>query len=447
MLAYELDLKIGINVPYTILSAVLAVLFTFVALGSDMLETFKRERKKGKQWHPRQKQTSKRLRLTETDIMNNNDARPLLQRSEEETDCSTPLENSALANLDFHGNHFEDEEDARFVVEGQLESPRLAFYKGPARKSAIFPPEEVLSPAASTQDQEPILPDLAGSSTDLTDSSEHSASRRHSHSLGSSYSSHGLRSIMNIAYHSASPAKNTFFGIAEVLYTGCTSENVTKGFFWSLAITSMHYVGLEALNVPDGHLAFNYGLVILSGMISWCVCVVGCILMPQMESHLAQQFLFSAVATTGVAAMHFTGMRAATFWSKSPPSEERGYPPALATAIVSIAISTCIAANGLLAHAATVSRNKLAEIVWTRRKLWRTIAQKENAEAAAAARSDFIASASHEIRTPLHHLQGYSDLLSQTELTEEGRLLLLDIQRATKTLSLSQSIHMLLYLT
>lgn len=105
---------------------------------------------------------------------------------------------------------------------------------------------------------------------------------------------------------------------------------------------------------------------------------------------------------------------------------------------MSIAIVTCIAANGLLAHAVTVSRNKLAEIVLTRKKLWRTIAQKENAEAAAAARSEFIASASHEIRTPLHHLQGYSDLLSQTELTEEGRALLHAIQRATKTLSLSK---------
>ena len=64
------------------------------------------------------------------------------------------------------------------------------------------------------------------------------------------------------------------------------------------------------------------------------------------------------------------------------------------------------------------------------------IAQKESAETAALARSEFIASASHEIRTPLHHLQGYSDLLSRTEMTEEGRLLLYAIQRATKTLSL-----------
>jgi signal transduction histidine kinase len=69
--------------------------------------------------------------------------------------------------------------------------------------------------------------------------------------------------------------------------------------------------------------------------------------------------------------------------------------------------------------------------------MWQAIAQKENAEAAAQARSDFIASASHEIRTPLHQLQGYSDLLSGTELTDEGRILLYAIQHATKTLSLT----------
>ena len=139
-------------------------------------------------------------------------------------------------------------------------------------------------------------------------------------------------------------------------------------------------------------------------------------------------------------------MRAVTFWSYAEQSEDGGYPPELAVAIVSVAITTCMASNGLLAHVATVSRNKLAEIVATRKKLWRTIAQKENAEAAAAARSDFIASASHEIRTPLHHLQGYSDLLSRTDLTEEGRVLLIAIQRATKTLSLSSSRSVLLLL-
>ena len=133
------------------------------------------------------------------------------------------------------------------------------------------------------------------------------------------------------------------------------------------------------------------------------------------------------------------GMRAATFFSYRPPSEKRGYPSTLAATVAGIAIATCLAASLLMAHAATVSRNKLVEIVQTRRKLWMAVAQKENAEAAAAARSDFIASASHEIRTPLHQLQGYSDLLARTKLSHEGRLLLVAIQDATKTLSLITS--------
>lgn len=128
-------------------------------------------------------------------------------------------------------------------------------------------------------------------------------------------------------------------------------------------------------------------------------------------------------------------MLASTFVTRAPPSVKRGYPPELATAVASIAIITCLAANLLLAHTATITRDKLAEIVMTRKELWRTIAQKESAEAAAVARSDFIASASHEIRTPLHHLQGYSDLLARTPLSDEGRLLLHAIQGATKTLS------------
>lgn len=133
-------------------------------------------------------------------------------------------------------------------------------------------------------------------------------------------------------------------------------------------------------------------------------------------------------------------MWSATFLTSSKPSDARGYPIELPFIVASIAIVTCLAANFLLVHTATISRNKLAEIVLTRRELWRAIAQKDSAEAATVARSEFIASASHEIRTPLHHLQGYGDLLaSRTDLSDEARDLLRSIQNATKTLSSSKS--------
>ncbi|CAD6586078.1 MAG: hypothetical protein ASARMPREDX12_002194 [Alectoria sarmentosa] len=330
-------------------------------------------------------------------------------------------------------------------------SPQPVLYRDPAHKmlglhvngSAGGTPTKL--PAQSPEQITPTRVESAESSTGFPGflgfprfqrrPSDQSISRRSDSFMGSTHSSYGLSNIMNLAYR-ASPGKNAFIATGESLYAGCTYRNIIKGFLWSLAITSMHYVGIAALRIPQGDFTLEPPLVILSGLISWAVCLVGCILMSQIETHLTQQFLFAAVACTGVAAMHFTGMRAAKFWSNEGPSSKRGYPPALAVAIGSIAITTCIAANFLLAHVATISRNKLAEIVITRKKLWRTIAQKENAEAAAAARSDFIASASHEIRTPLHHLQGYSDLLSRTELTEEGRILLYAIQHATKTLSL-----------
>lgn len=133
-------------------------------------------------------------------------------------------------------------------------------------------------------------------------------------------------------------------------------------------------------------------------------------------------------------------MWSATFLTSSKPSDARGYPIELPFIVASIAIVTCLAANILLVYTATISRNKLAEFVLTRRELWRAIAQKDSAEAATVARSEFIASASHEIRTPLHHLQGYGDLLaSRTDLSDEARDLLRSIQNATKTLSSSKS--------
>ncbi|KAL8981110.1 MAG: hypothetical protein Q9205_004007 [Flavoplaca limonia] len=399
MLACQLDLPIGINVFLTMLSALLAVFFTFIALASDLL------------WERFRQSSRKRRHARRT--------RAVYKDASLEEDASEPLMSSEL----------EDEDPVSTEASSTLHPTDSS---DPSEDTRITDPQE-------QSNGRPTLSKRSSSATNgFADPSRRNSSIGSVNSGHSSHTSHssGLRDILNIAYRNTAPAKNTFIATGERLYSGCTFRNIVKGFLWSLAITSMHYVGIVALKIPQGYVTFNPFLVILSAFISWVVCLVGCILISKIEVHLTQQLLFAVVASTGVAAMHFTGMSAVTFWSLTPPSTKRGYPPALAVAIVSISITTCIVANFLLAHVATVSRNKLAEIVWTRKELWRTIAQKENAEAAAAARSDFIASASHEIRTPLHHLQGYSDLLSRTELTDEGRILLRAIQHATKTLSL-----------
>ena len=290
MLAYELDLKIGINVAFTILSAVLAVLFTFVALGLDMLwETYKRERK-GKLWLLRRSQAPKGLAITELEVERDNDTRPLLRHSEDAADYRSYIEDAELTQFSLpQGNHVREEENISLNIEAQPRSsaPELTALRNDlARRPATFPREELLSPPTSAQPLEPPFHGRTDSISSFTDSTQNSTSRRSSSLFGSNTSSYGLSSIMNIAYRSASPAQNAFIATGEALYTGFTCKNITKGFFWSLAITSMHYAGIKALQVPDGYLTLNYWLVILSALISWGVCVLGCVLIPQsLSSH------------------------------------------------------------------------------------------------------------------------------------------------------------------
>jgi signal transduction histidine kinase len=475
MLACEFDVKMGVKTPLTVLSACLPVFFTFLALGGELLWDrwhYKRGRERRRAKKKRQKTTtlspvgknrsSNHHTLSLHPVAEEGDEedgdfqdediapdQPLLSRPRQLPARNPESQSWSGPRTDFFRSS-QDGPGAAFDESQRSSSPSNALSPKILPRNNIRP---IMGRSASgrsvaslrmvtTQslrdDTSTGFRDDAStiSSGSLNPSSADGSTLRRESSAGSS-TSHGLSSAMGLAYRRA-PAStvNAFVATAKILYFGMTPRNILRGFLWSIAITSMHYTGIYGLDIPNGKVVLSPLIVLASALISWLVCTVGCICMTEMEAMLSQQLLFSVVATTGVAAMHFTGMRAATFWSTSPPSELRGYPPVIAAAVVLIAFTTCIAANGLLAHSATVSRNKLAEIIWTRRELWRTIAQKENAEASALARSEFIAAASHEIRTPLHHLQGYSDLLSQTPLSEEGRAHLAAIQRATKTLSL-----------
>lgn len=442
MLACELDVPIGLNVPLTALSAALAVVFTFIALIPDLLRSRylnylkkKHRRRKTRQTRSMTRppllpaeegRSSSEALLAPTDVQDQDHslAQTLLGIDE------PPNPPISRENGDHHQtlgplhDHFQRPNDSFLPLhpppsqsQTQRQTSNLSVPTRPGwnlEDASIADSESVVR---SSMDED--LPRRSGSSE--SDSTGTSLPRFMSFKVPKSR---------------GKTAKNALTATFEALYEGATWRNLSKGFVWSLAISSMHYVGILALEIPQGRVTLRPLGVLLSALISWLVCSVGCILIPSIEVNLSQQFLFASVAATGVAAMHFTGMWATTFWSHAPSSEHRGYPPRLAVAVSTVAIGTCILANGLLAHSATIARNKLAEVVQTKRKLWAVIAQKENAEAAAAARSEFIASASHEIRTPLHQLQGYGDLLARTELTEEGRLLLMAIQQATRSLSM-----------
>lgn len=330
MLACELDLPIGIDVPLTLLSAVLAVLFTFAALASDLLwDTYMRSRRKNYRALRRERITTsvKRSKLNARDQSSQALLDPIEEQEEEEEeyeeerydqhaeDLQTPLLSRLSSEQDRNGTVKPDTPPETPPI-----SPQPALHPDPGHKllglhlngSAGGTPTKL--PVQSLECIIPTRVESSGSSTGFPGfptfqrrPSDQSISRRSDSFMGSTHSAYGLSNIMNLAYRGTSPAKNAFIATGEALYAGCTRRNIIKGFLWSLAITSMHYVGIAALRIPHGDFTLEPPLVILSGLISWIVCLVGCILMSQIETHLAQQFLFAVVACTGVAAMHFTG--------------------------------------------------------------------------------------------------------------------------------------------
>lgn len=245
MLACELDLQIGINVPLTLLSAILAVFFTFAALASDLVwDRYKRESRK-------RKKSSNRKRVTTRSI-------DFRSRTFEES-ASRPLLDS-LAQEDNEYDHLaEDGEvlprrNVSLEVDGAssfrvprhnfLSSPKGPFHGESEHDLPLSPVERLPQPLFHAEENYPetVQADEEVGLMDSTQgtSSEHSISGRSSSLLGSnSTSSYGLGAMMNIAYRSTSQSKNAFLATREALYAGCTRKNILKGFLWSLAITSM----------------------------------------------------------------------------------------------------------------------------------------------------------------------------------------------------------------
>lgn len=336
MLACELDLPIGINVSLTVLSAILAVLFTFAALASDLLwDTYMRSRRRSYRALRRERTTSSSAKSSKFSARDPSSERlldPIEEEEEDDVDGDGEEENEEEG----YGQDVEDsqstlvskhpsEQDRNGAFqdtppETPPVSPQTTLHRDPGHKllglhlndSAVETPTK-----HSIQTPEPTTPTRVESSDSSNGfpgfpryqrrSSEQSISRRSDSFMGSTHSSYGLSNIMNLAYRGTSPAKNAFVATGEALYAGSTRRNIIKGFLWSLAITSMHYVGIAALRIPKGDFTLEAPFVVLSALISWIVCLVGCILMSRIETHLAQQFLFAVVACIGVAAMHFTG--------------------------------------------------------------------------------------------------------------------------------------------
>ena len=275
MLAYELDLRIGVDAPLTVLSSILAVAFTFVALSNDLLWDRWQNRR-----HNRRKSRTRfnRHRIDNSTLLarrNTQGTTPLLPQLESD---------EGSENLhDEENDHPEDDEPSAILNSGPptptfaANQEELSAFVHTISRSSVSSFSSSSSgklrngrPNSNLENEEYMPTEDVASEPNTRPTSDDSFFGLSSTAYASSG---GLSTAMGLVYRrSTGPAKNAFVATARLLCHGCTKRTIGKGFLWSLAVTSMHYVGIRALKVPRGYVSFNIWLVLLSALISWTVC-------------------------------------------------------------------------------------------------------------------------------------------------------------------------------
>jgi hypothetical protein len=264
MLAFEFDLLVGVDAGYTLLSSVLAVGFTFLALTTDLLWDRHQERKQPPRRGSRRAYGRRSHSMSQTPKNDSpNSSAPLLQEIDTD-DEDEGLGASSTAEMES-------------VTLAYTSDPQTMSYRSPSVSSAgrsgpSKTPNGLVPPRLTPGDEEAHENSVANPTESRTrTSSEFSLYGQ----TTSSSTSLGLGSAMGLIYRrSSKPAKNAFVATANMLYIGCTPRILGKGFIWSLAVTSMHYAGILGLQIPSGYVRFNPGLVFLSAIISWTVWLV-----------------------------------------------------------------------------------------------------------------------------------------------------------------------------
>ena len=199
-----------------------------------------------------------------------------------------------------------------------------------------------------------------------------------------------------------------------------------------LSILSMHYTGMQAMQMPID-LMYQPGWFVVSVLIAMFTSAAALWLMfiyahRRESSRIPFHMLSAIVMGLGICGMHYSGMEAAVIVPKpdcivDPAFADRPLILAIAIAVTTIlifaiAIGALRITEVMARHLRDQVKKRTEELVTVNHDLVRA---KETAESASIAKSEFLANMSHEIRTPMNAIIGITNILRNNMVGPDKR--------------------------
>ena len=206
-------------------------------------------------------------------------------------------------------------------------------------------------------------------------------------------------------------------------------------------IGAMHYSGMAAM-APAAMLRYDIRIVGLSVVVAVALAYLALVIrarLTQFNDHRVMRALLPAtVMGLAIAGMHYVAMEASIFYPMSGIriSGSIYSPASLALVIGFVSATVGLITLGVvsLVGRQELTTSLLAEIARREHIQQDLIRAREEAEAANAAKSQFLATMSHEIRTPLNGVIGIANLLASTSLDPRQTRLVANLSRSGQAL-------------
>jgi signal transduction histidine kinase/CheY-like chemotaxis protein len=196
---------------------------------------------------------------------------------------------------------------------------------------------------------------------------------------------------------------------------------VLGGLLLSVAVASMHFIGMAAMRADDLHVRYCVSWIVFAFIAGWAFAAISIASMPRVLD-FRRQLRFSFFSSLSVFSLHYLAMVGATFSLKRqelPPRRESSVNWTIVFALCVFTVVMCFSAIAVVAQTISRQRDSLMDAVRAKRYITVLETERESLRKLNERKTEFMAIVSHELRTPLHGLSGFVRLIEESPLNED----------------------------